>query len=208
VIVPTAGDTTATAFRAVLDSVFAAPEYRWADVPAPARLLHDWWARLGEWLGALRAENPAVYRLLLLVILLVLVAFLAHGVWVVWQTLRGAAAPAASGRGSSAPAARDAAWYRREADRAAAAGRIAEALQLAFVGLALGLESQGLLRYHPSKTPAECAREARLDPADHARLGGLVGSLYACAFGGVPCDAEEYHRWRDALTGPWHAAAP
>ena len=53
-------------------------------------------------------------------------------------------------------------WYYREADRAAAEGRINEALQLAFVGLALTLEAQGLLRYHPSKTPAECAREADL----------------------------------------------
>ena len=202
-----AGDTTAAAFRAALDTVFASPAYRWADMPAPERLLREWWARLGEWLGGLRADNPAAFRLLLTALLVLLLLVLAHGAWVVWRTVRGGAAPDA---GAPHPAAREprvAAWSRREADRAAGAGRIADALQLAFVGLALGLETEGLLRYDPSKTPAECAREARLAPADRARLGGLVQSLYACAFGGGPCGPEDYHRWREATAGPWHAGA-
>jgi hypothetical protein len=202
-----AGDTTAAAFRATLDSVFASPAYRWADMPAPERLLREWWARLGEWLTQLRADNPAAFRFLLIAILVVLVLILAHGAWVIWRTVRGAAAPVGGAPHSAAGESRDAAWYRREADRAAAAGSIGEALQLAFVGLALGLETDGLLRYHPSKTPAECAREARLAPEDCARLGGLVQSLYACAFGGGPCGPEDYRRWREATAGPWHAAA-
>ena len=202
-----AGDSTAAAYRAVLDSVFASPGYRWAEMPAPERLLREWWARLGDWLTGLRADNPAVFRFLMIAILAGLVLLLAHGVWVIWRTVRGGTVP---GRGASRAGtgdARDAAWYRREADRAAAAGRIAEAHQLAFVGLALGLETDGLLRYHPSKTPAECAREARLAPEDRARLGELVQSLYACAFGGGPCGPEDYRRWRDMTIGPWHAAA-
>jgi hypothetical protein len=203
----TAGDTTAAAFRAALDSVFASPAYRWAEMPAPERFLREWWRRLGHWLGGLRADNPAAFRLLLIALLVVLLAVLAHGAWVVWRTVRGAAAPGAGGTSRAARESRDAAWYRREADRAAAAGRIAEALQLAFVGLALGLESDGLLRYHPSKTPAECAREATLAPADRARLRGLVHSLYACAFGGGACGADDYRRWREATADPWHAAA-
>jgi hypothetical protein len=201
------GDSTAAAFRTALDSVFASPAYRWAEMPAPERLLREWWARLGEWLAGLRAENPAAFRFLMIALLAALVLILAHGAWVIWRTVRGGTVPGGGAPRSPAGESRDAAWYRREADRAAAAGRIAEAHQLAFVGLALGLETDGLLRYHPSKTPAECAREARLAPEDLARLGRLVQSLYACAFGGGPCALEDYRRWRDATTGPWHAAA-
>ena len=43
----------------------------------------------------------------------------------------------------------------------------------------LTLESGGLLKYHPSKTPAECARDARLSGADRDRteLGLSAGLL-------------------------------
>jgi hypothetical protein len=203
----TAGDTTAAAFRAALDSVFASPAYRWAEMPAPERFLREWWQRLGNWLGGVRADNPAAFRLLLLALVVVLLAVIAHGAWVVWRTVRGAAAPGGGGAPLAAREPRDAAWYRRAADRAAAAGRIAEALQLAFVGLALALESDGLLRYDPSKTPAECAREARLAPEDRARLRALVHTLYACAFCGGACGGDDYRRWREATAAPWHAAA-
>ena len=82
--------------------------------------------------------------------------------WLVWLTVRGAA----RAERAVAPAGRRRAPRRRLVlpcgRRAAAEGRLAEALQLAFVALALTLEGQGSLQYHPSKTPAECAREARL----------------------------------------------
>ena len=102
---------------------------------------------------------------------------------------------------------RDADWYSRAADRAAAEGRFAEALQLAFIALALTLEAGGLLAYQASKTPAECAREARLSTADRDRLRGMVRTLYAGAFGGRVIGAEDYRRWRELGAGPWHAPA-
>ncbi len=204
---PAAARDTTAAFRAVLDSVFAAPEYRWAETPASRRLLHEWWARLVEWLTGLRADNPAVFRMLLGALLLVLLLILAHGAWVVWRTVRGAAAPTGGRPRREPDEVRDGAWYRRAADGAAAEGRIADALQLAFVALALGLEADGLLTYHPSKTPAECAGEARLAGADRTRLDGLVRSLYGCAFGGDACGVDEYHRWLARTVGPWRAAA-
>ena len=52
------------AFRAALDSVFAGPAYRWADTPYPIRLMREWWSILRDWLAALRADNPAAFRLL------------------------------------------------------------------------------------------------------------------------------------------------
>ena len=201
------GGPTPAAFRAALDSVFASPAYRWEEVPAPFRFLREWWTRLGDWIAGLRTDNPAAFRLLVAALLIVLVAVLAHGVWVVWRTVRGGRALEDEGAETRVSGARDAAWYLREADRAAAEGRMADALQLAFVGLALTLERQGLLRYHASKTPAECAREARLAREDRERLRALVRALYAHAFGGGPFGADDYRRWREDLARPWHASA-
>ena len=201
------GDATSSALRAVLDSVFASPAYRWAETPAPERLLRDWWGRLVDWLEGVRVGNPAAFRVLVAALLIALVVALAHGAWVVWRTVRSAAAredgaPRRGGRET-----RDADWYLREADRVAAAGRTGEALQLAFVGLALTLHGQGLLRYQLSKTPGECAREVRLAGEDRERLRELVRALYAHAFGGWPCGQDDYRRWREAIARPWHAPA-
>ena len=202
-----AGDSTAAALRAVLDRVFAAPVYRWAEEPPLLRMLREWWHRLSGWLEGLRVGNPFAFRLFVFALLIVLVLVLAHGLWIVWRTVRGAATPEEAHLGASASEARDAAWYFREADRTAGQGRRAEALQLAFVGLALTLDGQGLLRYHASKTPAECAREATLTGADHGRLRALVGAVYAHAFGARPLEQEEYRHWRDDIARPWHAPA-
>ena len=200
-------DTSPAALRAALDSVFASPAYRWVQTPFPLRVVREWWWRLGDWLAALRSDNPTAFRLLVFALLVALALLLAHGAWVVWRTIRGASVPADDVSRSVDPGAHDAAWYLGEADRAAAEGRMAAALQLAFVGLALTLEAQGLLRYHASKTPAECAREARLGREDRERLRGLVGALYAHVFGGGPFGPDDYRRWRTALSRPWHAPA-
>jgi hypothetical protein len=191
--------------RRVLDTVFAAPSYRWVEEPGPLRFLREWWQRLGEWLESLRADNPAVFRLLILLLLAVLLLLLAHGTWVVWKTVRAGAGPPVDLSETAPGQSRDASWYYQQADRAAAEGRVTEALQLAFVGLALTLEGQGLLRYHPSKTPAECAREANLTGADRERLRSLVRALYAHVFGGRPCGADDYYRWRETGALSWHA---
>lgn len=200
-------DASAAALRAALDSVFATPAYRWAETPLLMRLWREWWARLVEWLGALRADNPVAFRLLVLALLVALMLLLGHGAWVVWRTIRGAGGTVSGPPRPAVGEARDAAWYLREADRAAAEGRMTVALQLGFVGLALTLEAQGLLRYHASKTPAECAREARLGREDRDRLRALVRALYGHVFGGAPFGADDYRRWRADVAAPWHAAA-
>ncbi|HKT59497.1 MAG TPA: DUF4129 domain-containing protein [Gemmatimonadales bacterium] len=202
-----AGDSTAAALRAVLDRVFAAPAYRWAEEPPLLRTLREWWHRLTDWLEGLRVGNPYVFRLFVFALLIVLLLVLAHGLWIIWRTVRGATTPDEAGLEARASEPRDAAWYFREADRAAGQGRRPEALQLAFVGLALTLDAQGLLRYHTSKTPAECSREAQLSRVDRERLRGLVGALYAHTFGARPLEQEEYRHWREDIARPWHAAA-
>jgi uncharacterized protein DUF4129 len=194
-------------FRETLDSVFAGPAYRWGETPAPIRLLREWWERLGDWLIALRADNPLVYRFLVVGLLLALLLVLAHAGWVVWRTARYAAQDEGRLPDRASGELHDAGWYARAADRAAAEGRLLEALQLAFLGLALTLHDQGAVQYHASKTPAEYAREARLAEGDRERLRGLVRALYAHVFGGRPIDLDEYRRWRTAGAPPWHAPA-
>jgi hypothetical protein len=193
--------------RATLDSVFADPAYRWGEVPAPLRLLRQWWDRLGDWLLGLRADNPLAYRLLVLGLLLALLLVLAHAAYVVWRTAQAANQDDGRLPRRRAGEPRDAGWYSRAADRAAAEGRLLEALQLAFVALALTLHDQGAVRYHASKTPAEYAREARLAEGDRERLRALVRALYAHVFGGRPLGPDDYRRWREAGAPPWHAPA-
>ncbi len=199
------GTPDPAALRNVLDTVFSAPAYDWAQEPGPLRFLREWWQRLGEWLATLRADSPAAFRALIFLLLATLILFLLHGAWVIWKTVRAGAGPTEDREAPGLPETRDAEWYYREADRAAAAGRTREALQLAFVGLAFTLDAQGLLHYHPSKTPAECVREANLGGTDRERLGDLVRALYAHVFGGRPCAAADYHRWREAGALSWHA---
>jgi Domain of unknown function (DUF4129) len=201
------GVGNADRYRAALDSVFATDPYQWSPPPPLLQLLKDWWTLLIAWLEGLRTDNPLLFRVFFVAILIVWLAIFTHAAWLVWHTVRGAARserisiPAAEGEP------RDADWYSREADRVAQEGRFAEALQLAFVAIALTLETAGLLKYQPSKTPAECAREARLGAVDRDRLRGLVRTLYAGAFGGRTLGADDYHRWRELGAGPWHAPA-
>lgn len=194
-------------YRAVLDSVFATEPYQWAPQSAVLRLVSEWWDWLGAWIDGLKANNPLLFRIFLVTVLLLWVGIFAHAAWLVWLTVRGAARADRSVALLVAGERHDAEWYSGAADRAAAEGRLAEALQLAFVALALTLEGQGLLQYHPSKTPAECAREARLAGSDRDRLRDLVRSLYSYAFGGRSIAPDDYRRWRETGAGPWHAPA-
>jgi multicomponent Na+:H+ antiporter subunit F len=140
-------------------------------------------------------------------LIVVLAAILLHGAVIMALTVRAASAPGDTAA-AVATTRRTPAWYRREADALAEAGRYREAMQATFTALALELDQRGAVRFHPGKTPAEYAREARLGPADRESLGGIVRGLYGAVFGGAPVGRDEYLRWRDAGRGGWHAVAP
>jgi hypothetical protein len=195
------------ALRAALDSVFAGPAYRWVERPDPLRLLREWFGRLSEWLAALREGSPLWYRALIILLVLVLLAILAHAGWILWLTLRGATRPDHESHPVEAPVQRDPRVLRKEADRAAREGRHADALRLGFLALALELDAGGSVTFSPGKTPAEYAREARLAPADRGRLGELVRALYRHVYGAVPCSRDECARWLTDARGEWHAPA-
>jgi hypothetical protein len=186
-VTPQAADPDS--LRAALRTVFAAREYRWTEPSSTWSWLLTQWHRVLDWLEGLRLVSPVRYYLLLAVLTLVLVASLVHLGWVVWRSLR------------------DAAWYGAEARRLSAAGRFAEALGARFVAAVLDLDERRVVQFHPSKTPAEYALEARLDAAGRSGLSELVASLYRHVFGGTPCDAEQWRHFDALAASLWlHAA--
>ena len=196
---------TQDSLRAVLDSVFAAPEYRWVERRSPLAFVARWLEGLQRWLVALRDAHPLGFRLLLAILVVILVATLVHAGWILSHVLR--ADPAARA-GVGAPAARkDRAWYQRESDRLAAAGRYAEAMQAEFLALVLALDGLQLLRFHPGKTPAEYAQESRLGAAARAEFLELVRSLYGYAFARWPCGPEDFAHWRSRAEPERYARA-
>ena len=136
----------------------------------------------------------------------ILVVIFAHASWVAVTTIRaGKDHGLPSGRAATPP--RDAAWYRAEADRLAAAGRFAEAMQSDFLRLVLELDARSVFRYHPSRTPNEYVRAAALPEERRRELRDLVRSLYAHAFARVPLDRDTFEDWRLRASAERYAPA-
>jgi hypothetical protein len=85
------------------------------------------------------------------------------------------------------------------AEALARQGRYTEALAYRFVALVLDLDRQKLVTFHPSKTPAEYVREARLGESGRATLAGLVSRLYHHVFGAEPLDEQGYREFSAAV---------
>lgn len=192
--------------RAVLDSVFAAPQYRWVRRPDAFAPVRRWWAELRQWLQTLHETHPIGYRLVLFAAVAILFAVLIHTGWVLLRTMRSDAARAAASPG---PGARwqDEAWHRREADRLATQGRFADAIQTDFIALLLALDARRVLKFHPSKTPGEYANETRLAPDAARAFRELVRSVYGYAFARWPCGPGEFAEWRARAAVERYAAA-
>ena len=192
--------------RAVLDSVFAAPDYQWVEASPPwYAFLLRWLELANRWLLELRESHPLGFMLFLAGLVIILVVILVHAAWILTHTMRGD--PGRVRPGDSAGSRRDRAWYRQEADRLAAEGRFVEAIQADFLALVLALDGAGVVRFHPGKTPAEYVRESRLAPAARQELRDLVGTLYGYAFARRPCGAREFERWRQDAQPERYAAA-
>lgn len=190
----------ADSLRAVLDSVFKAPEYHWVERPHPLAFLLRWWQALEDWLSGMQDRHPGLFWLFFWGLVVILVVIFVHGIWVMARTLQAAGAPAQAGDGV-APVARDAVWYRREALRLARQGAYVEAMQTDFLGLVLELDQRRLLRFHPSKTPGEYTADASLPDGTRAAFRELVRTLYGYAFARRPCGPGEFAAWRE-LTSP------
>jgi hypothetical protein len=197
----------ADSLRRVLDSVFAQPAYRWAEARRPLALLERFWEELSRWVTDLHGSHPLAFEYLWWGSLALLLLIFLHAAWIVARTIRAAAALEQRSAVPASPRGRDAGWYLREAERLAREARFRDAVYATFVALALELDSRRVLRFHPSKTPSEYAREARLPPEERERLAGVVRALYRYSFAGDPCGPEEYRAWRELAAPPWHATA-
>ena len=177
--------------RAVLRQVFAAPSYEWSARRNPWAYVFAAWRWLIDALQRLQAQHPVGYLALMLVLTLVGVLLLTHITYVLLRALRPTPRPEATQAGALPPV-RDSAWHLAEAARLAGAGRYREALGHRFLALVLQLEARRAVSVRASRTPAEYAREARLDPASRGALGQLVATLYGAVFGGRSCDAAAF----------------
>jgi len=196
----------ADSLRAVLDSVFAAPAYQWVEPPMPFAFLGRWWRALEDWLAAFREGNPHLFEVFFWCLVLILVMVLVHASYVMLQTIRAAGA-ASESRLPEAIEQRDAAWYRRRAERLASEGRFLEAMPLDFLALVLELDARQVVRFQGSKTPGEYAAEAQLPEEQRAVLLQAVRGLYGHVFAEIPCGPEEYLAWRALTLGKQYAPA-
>ena len=201
------GARQADSLRAVLDSVFAAPEYRWVERPNPLAFLSRWWRLLGDWLAGIQDQHPDFFWLLFWALVAVFALILVHAGWVMFQTLRSAAAPPSAGATGTVSEIRGAAWYRREALRLAGRGQYPEAMQADFLALVLELDARRVLRFHPSKTPSEYTSEANLGSDARETFRALVRALYGYAFARVPCGPDEFADWRQRTSVECYAPA-
>ncbi len=180
--------------RHVVRQVFARPEYEWVEAVRRHWLRDLWWG-LRDWLARFSENHPTGARILFWGSLLLLLALLVHLGFTVWRIYRATvAAPRAAAAGAP-PVVLDARRLLARADALAADGRYTEALAYRFVALVLELDRRKVLTFHPSKTPAEYAREARLGGSGQATFAGLVNRLYRHVFGGEPADAAEYREF-------------
>lgn len=198
---------TDDSLRAVLDTVLSAPAYQWTETEPRLSWLARWWRTMVDWLSRFRETNPAAADLIFWSLVVVLVVIFVHGGWIMYQTVRGATAAEGGGGRVGPVAIRDERWFQQLAESLASRGHFAEAMQAAFAALMLRMDAQGILRYHPSKTPREYAREARLTEDSRNGLEHAVGQLYAHAYAGRPCSPEDYRSWRLGLEREWHAAS-
>lgn len=187
---------TADSLRTLIDRVLAGPAYQQYAPSDPWAPVRRAWAALLEWIERLRETNPGAYEALVWALVLVLLAIVAHAAWVAARTIRAGTAQAPAPVGEVVARPRDAAFYRAEAQRLAGAARFAEAMQADFLRLVLELDAREVTRYHPSKTPIEYVREARVPDDARERLRGLIRTLYRHAFARVPADATAWEAWR------------
>ncbi|HEV2749953.1 MAG TPA: DUF4129 domain-containing protein [Gemmatimonadales bacterium] len=181
--------------RRAVAEVFARPTYRWTTGRSPLEWMVEQLGRFLDWLARAEASHPAVFQVLLGVLVAMLLGVLAHMGYVVWRITRPTVQTAARVAGATGLRLEDARAHRERAERLAREGRYAEALAHRFIAMLLDLDRDEALKFDPSKTPAEYVGEARLDAAGRASLGALVARLYGHLFGAAPCDERTYREF-------------
>jgi hypothetical protein len=197
----------ADSVRAVLHAIFAQPPYRWAVRRTFVDVVRNLLRLVQEFLDRLLAQHPVTFIALMFTLAVLVVLMFTHMALTVRRALRRGPV-VAEPEGSPLPAARDAAWHLAEMRRLVAAERYAEALSHRFLALVLELERRHVLTVKASRTPAEYAREVRLDGEGRAGFASLVATLYAALFGRSQVDAAAFDAFdRHAASLSEHAQA-
>lgn len=198
-------ELAADSVRAIIDTVLTNPAYHVRPPDSPWEPVARAWDALTRWLAELRDTNPAGYRAFLWLLVIVLAAIVVHAMWIAARTIRAGTAPIARTPTPIVSAARDAAWYARDAARLAAAGNFREAMQADFLRLVLELDARRITRFHPSKTPSEYVREASMATEARQEFRALVRTLYTYAYARVAPSPEVWDRWRSAAIADRYA---
>jgi len=189
----------ADSLRHAIRDVFARSDYAWRE---PKRhWLTDLWNRFMDWLQSLDSHHPVAMQLVLWGSIAVLAVILVHWGFVAFRIYRSTVQAGSAAAAGPLPTIVDARTHLVKAEALAREGRYAEALAHRFMHLVLELERRDAVKVHPSKTPAEYAREARLDADGRATLAGLVARLYHHVFGAEPCDERGYDEFSAAAQG-------
>lgn len=178
----------ADSIRRAVREVFLRPEYRWVPGEQPLHWLRDLWQRFVDWLNRLTTTHPVLAQFIFWGSLVLLITLLVHLGYTAWRIYRVTVERPSPGIPGALAAPLDARAHLERADALARAGRFTEALAHRFAALLLELDRRDALAFHPSKTPAEYVREARLTPEGRNALAGLVARLYSHVFGMAPCD--------------------
>ncbi|HET7564486.1 MAG TPA: DUF4129 domain-containing protein [Gemmatimonadaceae bacterium] len=182
--------------RATTDKVFSAQAYhpfsplarvyQWIDM-----LLQRFFEALGRLLPS-RAESPTLYWFTVVVLALVLISVVVGAVWR-WQQNRIARATFGTKRDERAVTTYADPW--RAAQRLAAEGAFTEAAHALYQALLQGIERQGQLRVHPSKTAGDYVRELRAASSTRfERFRAFARSYETVVYGLGTCDRERYER--------------
>lgn len=176
--------------------MFAAPRYHWVERRHPLQWLATLWTRFLDWVDRVNNAHPALSWVLFFGALTLLALLLTHIGYTMWKVYSSTTRPAdLPARGTGGLVLQDARSHRLRAEALAREGKYEEALAHRFAALLCDLEEAKAVTIHPSKTPAEYAREARLDAAGRVTLVGLVSILYAHLFGAEPLDEARYREF-------------
>jgi len=206
-MIPSGPSQTAETIREALRQVFSAPHYQWDRPRSLLDVVGGWLNGLSEALQRLHTGHPLAYYVLIGFLTAVLLAVLAHFAYVLWQVVKPQPGLATQ-RADSGSASRRAGWYLQQAHQLMLDGRHAEALGFRFRALLLTLDRHQIIRFHPSKTPAEYVSELRFGSDGQNAFVSLVTELYRHLFGAVPCTAADVHRFDAAAAGLEAHATP
>lgn len=199
------------AIRAARDRVFERPEFEYGTAPrvgeSVLEMILRWFREFVDWFSK---AFPVLSIVVLVSMLVVLVAIVAHLVWT-WRVARRTAYQAEDPEDLAAALRRlDPRPFRERALSHAGAQRFDEAVRDLYTALLLTLDARGAVRYARHKALLDYRIEAAGDPSARAVLARFEDAYPPGSFGLRPPDAARFRELVAALdsVGPPAGGAP